>query len=227
MINTWNESLLHEELKDYYCDGKGLKEVHLEGSICDIVFGDGSIVEIQTVNLGKLKTKLEKLLANHPLTLVYPIAENTHIETYGIDRNLISRRKSPKHGTIFQLFRELTKIYPLLDHPNFTLTVVFADIIEIRIADGKGSWRRKGVRLEDRKLSKIHSFRNFSDKTDYAALLPQNLAEIFTVADLKKIGAGNYAGYMAWVMRNIGIIKIQEKKGNAYCYARVPLDKNR
>lgn len=62
MINTWNESLLHEELKDYYCGDNGNTEVPLEGSICDVLLNDGSIVEIQTANLGKLKKNSKNYL---------------------------------------------------------------------------------------------------------------------------------------------------------------------
>ena len=47
MINTWNESLLHEELKAYYCGDNGLKEVPIDGSICDILAADGQIIEIK------------------------------------------------------------------------------------------------------------------------------------------------------------------------------------
>jgi len=130
MINTWNESLLHEELKDYYCGDGGKKEVPVEGSICDAVLEDGSIVEIQTAHLGKLKVKLHKLLENRRVNLVYPVAKNIIIETFDEKGNLLTRRKSPKHGTIFQLFKELTALYTLLDHPRFSLTVVFADILE-------------------------------------------------------------------------------------------------
>ncbi len=220
MINTWNESLLHEELKDYYCGDNGRKEVLLEGSICDAITEDGSIIEIQTANLGKLKVKLKKLLENHQVTLVYPLAVNTYIETFASDRSLISRRKSPKHGTIFSLFRELTGIHHLLCCENLTLTVVFADILEIRVSDGTGSWRRKGVRKDDRKLIKIHETRDFCTIADYGKLIPPSVPDSFTVADLKKAGAGNNAGHMAWVLRKTGNIDLTGKKGNAYLYRR-------
>ncbi len=220
MINTWNESLLHEELKDYYCGEQGQKEVPLEGSICDIVLADGSIVEIQTAHLGKLKLKLEKLLKNHTVNLVYPVAKNVLIETYDENRNLLTRRKSPKHGTIYQLFKELTTLYSLLDNPGFTMTVVFVDILEIRVADGTGSWRRKGIRKDDKKLIKIHETMLFNSKKDYAALIPQKVSELFTVHDLKSSGAGVHANYMAWVLRKAEIIELCGKKERWYLYRR-------
>ncbi len=220
MINTWNESLLHEELKDYYCGDGGKKEVPVEGSICDAVLEDGSIVEIQTAHLGKLKVKLHKLLENRRVNLVYPVAKNIIIETFDEKGNLLTRRKSPKHGTIFQLFKELTALYTLLDHPRFSLTVVFADILEIRVADGTGSWRRKGIRRADKKLVKMHESRLFNGKEAFAALIPEDVPEQFTVKDLKASGAGVHAGCMAWVLRKAEIIELCGKKERSYLYRR-------
>lgn len=220
MINTWNESLLHEELKDYYCGNDDKKEIPIDGSICDVLRNDGVIVEIQTANLSKLKAKLEKLLKNHPVILVYPVATNVVIETFAENGTLKSKRKSPKHGTIYQLFRELTGIWMILDHPNLELHVLYADILEIRIADGTGSWRRKGVRRDDKKLIKLHETRIFKTSSDFAALIPESLPELFTVSDLHHAGAGTHAGHMVWVLRKMGIIELTGKKGNAYVYRK-------
>lgn len=227
MINTWNESLLHEDLKDLYCGDTGEKEVSIEGSICDVVRQDGSLVEIQTSSIGKLKDKLERLLPDHKLELVHPIAVNSIIETYNPDGSLKSRRKSPKHGTIFQLFNELTGIYHLLNNPNLTLTVVLADILEIRIADGTGSWRRKGIRTDDKKLIKINETVSFKSLSDYARLLPDSLPAEFTTADLSISGAGRYSGKMAWVLKKAGILEHIGKRGRAYLYRRVKIKRAR
>jgi len=220
MINTWNESLLHEELKTFFRGENGQTEVPIEGSICDIVNEDGSIIEIQTSNLGILKQKLSKLLLSRKVTLVYPIAKNILVETWGVDNSLISRRKSPKHGTIFQLFKELTGIVGLLNHTNLILMVLFVDIMEIRIKDGKGSWRSKGVSKKDKKLLKMHESLEFKTLMDYGRLIPASVPELFTVKDLQKAGAGIHAGRMAWVLRNCGCIKVYGKKGNAFIYYR-------
>lgn len=218
MINTWNESLLHEELKDYFSGNTGITEVPVDGSICDVVLDDGSVVEIQTKNLGKLKRKLEKLLETRKVNLVYPIAVNTTIETYEPSGELKTRRKSPKHGKIFQLFAELTGIWHLIGHQNLTITTIFIDNLELRMADGEGSWRRKGVSISDRKLLKIHEMKVFASKSDYAALVPREIPETFTVADLSQAGAGSYAGKMAWVLGKTGIAVRTGKAGRAFTY---------
>ncbi len=220
MINTWNESLLHEELKQYYSEDSGLTEIPLEGSICDAIKRDGTIIEIQTANLGKLRDKLEKLTTNHRVNLVYPIARMTMIETYTPERELKSRRKSPKKGSVYQVFGELTRLWPLLSNDNLTISLAYADILEIRVADGTGSWRRKGVRKEDRKLIKLHETQSLSGLSDYAALIPITLGDSFTVADLSAAGAGAHAGKMAWVLRKCGILALSGKQGRAYLYSR-------
>lgn len=222
MINTWNESLLHEELKDFYCGDDGRTEAPLEGSICDVLKNDGSIVEIQTANLGKLKKKLDKLLERHPVKLVYPVARNTVIETYSEAGDLISRRKSPKHENAYHVFGEMTALWPIIGHPGLELELVHADILEIRVADGTGSWRRKGVRKQDRKLIRIHETETLTTKASWAALVPETLTGEFTVKDLAAAGAGKNAGKMAWILKKANILEVTGKKGNAFLY-RKPL----
>ncbi len=220
MINTWNETALHETLKNSWCGPEGSVEVALNGVICDGIRRDGSIIEIQTTGFGKIRKKLELLIQENHVELVYPIAVNLQIQTCDVDGTLLSCRKSPKHGTIYQLFGELTGIYDLVGHPNLSITTVFADVLERRINDGTGSWRRKGIRIDNRELETIRETRTFRDLSEYAALLPENLPSPFTVADLRKAGAGKHAGRMAWVLRKRGCIIQEGKIKNAFLYVR-------
>ncbi|MBU1068394.1 hypothetical protein KJ975_02395 [Myxococcota bacterium] len=218
MINTFNESLLHEELKQFYCGETGLTEVPVEGSICDVLHEDGTVVEIQTRQLGKLKRKLDKLLEHHRVKLVYPVARNKVLETRTRGGRLKSRRKSPKHDTVYRVFAELTGLWSLLGHPGLELEVVFADILETRVADGTGSWRRKGVRIEDRSLMQIHGTETFRTLGDWAGLLPASLPDEFTVKELGQAGAGTHAGKMAWTLRKAGVLELCGKRGNQFVY---------
>lgn len=223
MINTWNETCLHESLKHTWCGNDGAVEVPLNGVICDAVRSNGQIIEVQTGGFGKIKRKLALLLENNCVELVYPIAVNLVIRTMTKDGITFSDRKSPKHGTIYQLFHELTGVHDLLGHRNLTITAVFADVLEKRINDGTGSWRRKGVRIENRELIRIHETRSFHTISDYAALLPESIPEVFTVADLKANGAGKHAGRMAWVLRKTNCISHVGKSGNAFLYKRISM----
>ncbi len=218
MINTWNESLLHEQLKTLYSEGSGQFEVPCDGYICDAIKVDGTIIEIQTSNLSKLSHKLTKLVLNHKVILVYPIAQKKTLVTYDSDGNIKSTRKSPKSETIYQIFREITGLIQVLSHENITLKLVFAHIIEKRIADGSGSWRRKGIRIIGKELKEIYGSQEFNTIADYSALLPVNLEQPFTTKDLSKAGAGSHAGHMAWVLHKTGFVQRIGKKGNAWLY---------
>jgi uncharacterized protein YfiM (DUF2279 family) len=220
MINTWNESFLHEELKELYRGMDGKTEVPLEGSICDVVREDGKVIEIQTANISSLKNKLEKLLRSRDVKLVYPVAVNKTLETFSVEGECLSRRKSPKHGTIYQLFKEVTGIWHLLGHERFCISVVFADVYERRVADGSGSWRRKGIRIDNKKLEAIRETVELKSLEDYYNLVPTHLSDGFTRKDLAKAGAGTYAGVTAWVLTKLGILVCTGKRGNSFVYER-------
>lgn len=218
MINTWNESLLHEQLKTLYSDGSGQFEVPCEGYICDAIMVDGTIIEIQTSNLSKLSQKLTKLVMHHKVILVYPIAQRKTLVTYNPDGGIKNSRKSPKSETVYRIFREITGLLQVLSHENITLRLVFAHIIENRIADGSGSWKRKGIRITGKELKEIYGSKEFTSIADFATLLPANLEQPFTTKDLSKAGAGPHAGHMAWVLHKTGYIQRIGKKGNAWLY---------
>ena len=227
MINTWNESHLHEALKTYYCSDTGRHEIPLEGSICDAILENGTILEIQTSGLSKLRNKLVKLLVNHSVILVYPLPVTTIIETYTPEHILKSRRKSPKHEDIYSIFRELTQIYDLLEQANFTLRVVFTEILDIRVSNGEKYRGRNRVHKKDKELLTILESREFHSKEDIGNLLPGRTPPQFTVKDLARFGLGRNAGYMVWVLRKLGLLEICGKKGRAFLYQKTISEKNK
>ena len=101
VIGTLNEGSLHHELKKHYATKDTLKsgvaarfEVPLEGFVVDIVLSDHRIIEIQTGSFGAMKRKMQRLLDNHQMTLVYPIAVNRRLIRV-TETGEVSRR-SPK-----------------------------------------------------------------------------------------------------------------------------------
>src|SRR5512136_1485512 len=112
-IGTLNEKSLHEALKRW-CSRTGDKfEVPVEGFIVDIVRGD-LLIEIQTGNFPSIRRKLEGLLTNHKVRLVYPIPQEKWIIKLSRDeRTSLSRRKSPKKGVCEDVFDELVSFPPL------------------------------------------------------------------------------------------------------------------
>ena len=57
---------------------------------------------------------------------------------------------------------------------------------EIRCKDGKGSWRRKGISIVDRKLLEVVEKVTFKESKDFLIFLPEELPRSFTNKDLAK-----------------------------------------
>lgn len=105
-FSTLNESKLHNTLKKIYSeiyDGK--TEVERYGHVYDIVTKNENIIEIQTKNLAKLLPKiLDTIEKGHNIKIVHPIVIKKSIEMHSSDGTIISMRKSPKTGSIYDIF---------------------------------------------------------------------------------------------------------------------------
>ncbi len=225
MINTYNESSLHKTLKELYALNESAQtEVLKNNHIYDIFKNDGTIIEIQTKNLGKLYAKIkDSLNLGHKCTIVHPIAIQTIIITKDKDENILSKRKSPKKNSIYSIFRELTGIYPLLLENNFKLEILETIITEERIkteipVQSKNKQRRfkKDWNKSDKKLNEILNTRIFETKNDYLKLLPEGLSEEFTTKEIQTLlkqnktlpkSASNYASLMVWVFNKMELIE--------------------
>jgi hypothetical protein len=220
-VGTLQESSLHADLKAWYAQPGDRIEARVEGFVIDIVRGD-LMIEIQTGNFSALKAKLNNLLLSRKVLLIYPIAEMKWILRLGEDkRTEISRRKSPKQGSLVHLFAELVRIPDLISIPDFSLELIFIHEEEIWVDDGKGSWRRKGWSIYDRRLIKVLSTKRLSAPEDFRALLPESLPAEFSTADLAvAMAQPRYlAQKMAYCLRRMGVIKRSGKRGKSWLYS--------
>jgi hypothetical protein len=183
-IGTLNEKPLHSALKKWYGEVTDQFEVEVDGYIIDIKRGD-LLVEIQSRNLSKIKRKIYELTKQHPLRLLLPIpSEKWIVRLDESGSTQISRRKSPKRGTFLDIFSELVYIPGLINNKNFSIEVVLIQEEEIRQREEGRAWRRKGWVTQERRLLKVLDKRTFITKHDLAALLPTNIPDPFTTADL-------------------------------------------
>ena len=103
-IGIQNEGSLHFALKMLYKQYDQNVEEKVESYIVDVV-GKDILIEIQTKNFSAISKKLKVLLKNHRVKLVHPIAEEKWL--IYVDKEtgeILSKRKSPKKGTIYDLF---------------------------------------------------------------------------------------------------------------------------
>lgn len=213
---------MHAALKEWYARTGDQLEVPVDGYIVDIV-RDGLLIEIQTRHFTSLKSKLMELTAKHPVRLVYPVARAKWIvKLPKHDGGTRSRRKSPQHGAVEYVFRELVSFPELLNHPNFSLEVVLIHEEEVRRHDGTRAWRRRGWVTEERRLLKVLETHCFVDAAAMAALIPQALEQPFTTAGLASaLGKPRWlAQKMAYCLREMGAIDHIGMQGRSYLYRR-------
>jgi hypothetical protein len=221
-VGLLNERPLHAALKAWYAQPGDRLEAGVDGSIIDILRGE-LLVEIQTRSFSPLRRKLEKLTANHPVRLVYPIAvEKWIVRLSGDGAAQEERRKSPKRGSTLELFRELVSFPHLISHPNFSLEVLLIQEEEVRQQGSTRNWRRRGWGTVERRLIQVMTRRVFSTPADLATLIPASLEEPFTTTELAEaIGQPRWlAQKMAYCLRSMGTISEAGREGRSTRYVR-------
>jgi hypothetical protein len=154
--------------------------------------------------------------------LIFPIAQEKWIIRLASDgTTVVGKRKSPKQGNIFHLFKELVSLPSMIENKKFSLEVLLTREEEIRWDDGRGSWRRKGWSIFDHRLVEVVGRHLFKKPPDFLKLVPRNLPEPFTTQDLADgIAQPRWlAQKMAYCLRNMGLIYVVGKNGNALLYA--------
>jgi hypothetical protein len=220
-ININNEKSLHSSIKKWYAVPGDRLEVKLDKYIIDLVRED-SLIEIQTKNFSAIGNKLRDLVKYNKVMLVHPIAVEKYIVTIDELSKEVSRRKSPKKGKLSDLFDELIRIPDLVSEDNFVLEILMTKEEEIRCKDGKGSWRRKGVSIVDRKLIEVVEKITFKEEKDFSIFIPKEIEASFTNKELAK--ALKITVYKArkvtYCLRKMEIIKQIGKNRNELIFER-------
>ncbi len=230
MINTYNESSLHRELKEKYaalCNGQ--TEVNYNGFICDVI-NDEVVYEIQTSNVSKLRPKIEKLSQTRKIWIVFPVAEITEIVVTDKDGKTISKRKSPKKENVFCIFRQITGVLDLLAMQKFGIKVLFINQQRIRqkteeavqLANKSRRHKREWVPV-DKKLTCINKETEITSKEKLIKLVKNELngKEEFCAKDLKQTAIKEHANLVIWCLKKLNAIKQTRTAGKSKYYAFV------
>lgn len=220
-VGTLREKPLHAALKRWYFRDGDRFEVPVDGFVIDLVRG-ATLVEIQTTGFSSMARKLGRLLDDHQVRLVHPIPVETRILKVDPEGEVISRRRSPRHGTAIDLFAELVSFPELVDNPNLTIEVVLTREDQVRRHDPDRAWRRKGWVIEERRLVEVADHVVFRSPADLLTLVPADLPEQFTTADLADhLGCRRrLAQQMAYCLRRLDLVEMVDKRGNAIVYRR-------
>lgn len=208
------EHSLHSAIKHWYSLPNDEIEVNIGGFVVDITRGN-LLIEIQTKNFSVIKKKVEKMAEEHSVRLVHPIAKQKWIVHITPSGEILSRRKSPKRGRLVDLFAELVHLPDMINSKNFSLEVLMIKEEEVRCDDGRGSWRRRGVSIRDRKLIDVVERVLFRDEKDFLRFLPRELFDSFTNRDLsRRIGVSiNLARKITYSLGKMGVIAKNGKRG--------------
>ena len=222
LIGTKKESSLHRSLKFRYSGSTGVTETQAGSYVCDGRTSKGELIEVQTGSLGPLKEKVPALALLGKVRIIHPIIVQKYIELYDTKGRLLHRRKSPRKGSTWDLFNALlyAPLLPLCK--NLTMELAVIEAVEKRIADGKGSWRRKGVSISDRFLGAWHHSVILKNPRDYYQFIPFKKHEQFTVRNLaEKAGIkADLARKTLYVLTKMGLAERVGKQGRSLLYER-------
>jgi len=219
-MGTLREQPLHAALKEWYARPGDRIEVPVDGYVIDLLRGD-LLIEIQTRGFAGMKAKVATLVAGgHRVRVVHPIAVDRWI--VNIDENglVLSRRRSPKHGSAADVASELVSFPRLVNEPGFEIEVLLTVEEEYRRLVPGRCWRRRGWAVVERRLVEVVGQTSLACADDLASLMPAGLPDPFTSADLAAgIGRPRRVGQqLAYCLRKAGVVAVVGKRRGAVEY---------
>jgi len=221
-IGTKNESSLHRTLKYQYAGTGGKTEAAVGDFVADGINALGEYIEVQTGSFAPLIKKVKEFTSLGKVRIIHPIAVTKKIEVCDKKGRFLYRRKSPKKGSHWDIFDALLHAPELPLNKRVTIELVMLDVIEKRIKDGKGSWRRRGISVKDREMSAFREKIIFKKPKDYLRFIPFKKNEEFTVSSLAKKAeiTADTARKALYVLTKMKLVKRIGKIRRAWVYTR-------
>ena len=216
------ETTLHRQLKEKFCEPGSEIEVKLGRYRIDVVNGD-RLMEIQQSGLAAIRDKIQDLCNDYAVDVVKPLVKRKRlIKLNRKNGREVSRRWSPRRGSMLDLFDELIYFTRAFPHPNLRLYVPLIEIEETRYP-GHGRrrrWRKNDFVVQDKCLVDLYDIQIFDRAADLHRLLPSDLPEEFDTAELAE-GLGvqrHVAQQIGYVLRKCGSAEAVGKRGRSILY---------
>lgn len=203
-----------------YCPQNAKTECLVGKYVCDILCPNNKIIEIQTCNFRNMKKKLETLLKNYTIEIIYPISINTYIKSLDKNKKEKRIRLSPLHGSIFQICQEISAIRHLINEKNLKIRIVYIESITTKLDDKKGRSKYKNPRIIEKELIKIISEEFYENITELLLSILAKLPQTFTTEDIEKQGYKKRSNHVVWLFKSLKMINEIGKKGNRKLYSR-------
>ena len=222
-IGRLQEKSVHSVLKYFFEPDDNNHEVKAGTHIADILLGN-VIYEIQTRQFNKLTSKLSEFTAiGYKVIVVYPVVVKKQIvwldkDSYEIVGNI---KTSPKKGSELDIFSELYKIKPFINHAEVSFKIVRLTASEYRLLDGYGNDNKKGATKFDIIPDELLEVIEINHKSDLLKLLPSPLPDEFSSLELSQLihkKDKKLSNYILNVLHSSDIITFSEKKGRLHYY---------
>ncbi len=176
-IGTLAEKTIHAALKNYFADEQ-YQEVRVNGFVADAMTPDG-IFEVQTRNFYTQRRKLEALLPEHKVCMVYPVRYRRTISWIDPATGEISKgRKSPKTDRGYGIFRELYGVKDYILHKNLNFCIMYFVSDEYKYLDGFGEHKKIRATRADGIPTELIAEVNLCVPEDYLLFIPDEFKKM-------------------------------------------------
>ena len=218
-FELYAEKRLHRILKDFISDDEHTQEISVGRYVADVLV-DNRITEIQTKSLRPLFPKLSYYLKDteYEITLVHPIlAEKTLIRADRETGEVLSCKRSPKKGRVFDGLAELYWLSSLLPNERLSVRLLLLRADEVRYSE-RVRYRKTGAYDSELFPRELLDEVVLREKEDYRLFLPEGATD-FTAAEYatfsKLRGRKLYSALNT--LCAIGLLR-KEQEGKKYRY---------
>lgn len=224
-FTVYQERAIHKTVKLYIEPMAEHHEVPLLDSVVDVC-NDGGVFEVQTGSPLPLIPKIDKLLtAGYRVTLVFPYAAITRHRWLNRDTGELSPLSTRRIAPLgYQaIARSLYAIRQFIGRDGFSVRLLPLEVEEYRVLDGRGREKKRGATLIEKLPLTLIEDRLLAHPRDYLGLLPEGLSATFTAPEYKRAtrSRSRYDSIMLKLLLDIGVIRREGKRANAYIYAVV------
>jgi hypothetical protein len=221
-IGVLREGPLHAAIKAMLAEPGDRLEVPVGRFIIDVVRAGGELVEVQTGGFSALGAKLDVLLDQHRVRIVYPIAVERRIVRVDEMGEVVSIRRSTKRGSVVDVFDRLTAFPWLLTHPNLTIEVLLLREDHVRAARPV-TVRRRTRDPGERRLREVLGCVELRGADDVVRALPPLPAEPFSTRELATVLGCSMllAQRTAYCLRAIDIIEAAGRLGSTPLHRQI------
>jgi hypothetical protein len=221
-IGVLREGPLHAAVKAMLAAPGDRLEVPVDRFVIDLIRADGELLEIQTGSFGPLRAKLDVLLDRHRFRIVHPVAAERRIVRVNEHGEVLSVRRSPKCGTVVEVFDKLIAFPSLLGHPNLTVEVLLLAEDHMRAAQPV-TVRRRTRDPGARQLRELLARIELHGPDDVVRALPPLPPQPFSTRELASLlgCSTQLAQRTAYCLRAINIIEGAGSRGRTPLHRRV------